>query len=264
MMYSIFAFVFGAMVGSFANVCIYRLPRDLSVVFPGSRCGHCGSPVAWYDNIPIGSYLWLFGRCRRCASSFGLQYPLVEMATALLALWTYQTHGFSFSSLYLFLFITALLIVSLIDLEFRIIPNPISIGGTWLGLALAILSSWLGLEWWVTWKEAVIGALAGGGILWGVGTLYEKITGREGIGFGDVKLLALFGAHTGITGVLTSLFYGSLLGSLVGLSLMFFQGKGSRYPIPFGPFLCLGLAIFGLFGSAAFEVPLRLLHIIGL
>ena len=246
----VFSFLFGAIVGSFANLCIYRLPRDLRITTPKSRCVDCGSAIAWYDNIPLVSYLVLRGRCRRCGKPFGVQHWLVEFFVALAGLWIYRNYGLHVSSVYLFVLTTALLIVSAIDFEHRIIPDAISLNGTWIGIFAAALASWLGWEWFVSFKGACIGASLGAGILWAVGWVYEKVTGREGIGFGDVKLLALFGANVGLIGVFAALLIGSFFGSLVGLSLMLFAGKGSRTPIPFGPYLCLGLLVYALVGQA--------------
>jgi leader peptidase (prepilin peptidase)/N-methyltransferase len=247
--FAIYAFILGTMVGSFANVCIYRMPKELSVIAPRSRCHRCGTKVAWYDNLPVVSYFWLCGRCRACGSLFGVGHVVVECMIGVIASWIYLRHGVSFQSVYVFILTTALVVVSAIDLEHRIIPDTISIYGTYVGLALSAVFTWLGLSWFVPFTGAVVGALVGAGMLWGVGVLYEHFTGREGIGFGDVKLLALFGAHTGVEGVLTSLFFGSLLGSMAGLSLMVLHGKGSRSPIPFGPFLCLGLLIYAFGGQ---------------
>lgn len=249
--FEIFAFVFGTLVGSFANLCIYRLPRALAVALPRSRCVQCGMPVAWYDNIPIVSFVILKGRCRCCGIPFGVSHLLIEVIVGIAAWWIYRNHGIGLPSFYLFALFAALLIVSAIDLDHRIIPDVISIPGIWLGAGFAALSSWLGMEWFVTFTQSILGILVGGGLLWGVGFLYEKITGREGIGFGDVKLLALFGANTGIEGVLTSLFFGSFLGSLVGLFIIVVQKKGRRTPIPFGPFLCAGLLIYAFGGDEA-------------
>ncbi len=252
----VFVFFFGAAMGSFANVCIYRLPRNASVVHPGSMCPRCGNRIAFYDNLPVLSYVLLGGRCRACGGSISLRYPLVEALVGGLAVWLFRSRGVSVTTLYVFALTTALLVASAIDLEHRIIPDAISVPGLVLGLLIAALASWFGILWWVTFRQAVIGAVLGGGLLWAVGAVYERISGREGIGFGDVKLLALFGSYGGLAGVLVALFYGSLVGSVVGIGLMWFRGKNRRYPIPFGPFLCLGFAVWALFGQRAIDFPL--------
>lgn len=252
-----YVFLIGAAVGSFANVCIYRLPSRLSVVSPRSRCTRCGIPVRFYDNIPVLSYVLLRGKCRFCSYPFGVRYWLIEILTGILTVAIYRKYGVSFQSVYFYILTVALLVASVIDLDHRIIPDVISIPGFWFGLFIAALATWLQFQWPIDLKQALLGALLGGGLLWGVGKIYEWITGREGIGFGDVKLLALFGVHSGVLGVLTSLFYASALGSMVGLLMILFLGKGRRYPIPFGPFLCAGLLIFALWGEKALTVPME-------
>jgi len=245
----IYAVLFGLTVGSFANVCIYRLPRDRSIVSPRSMCPRCGTRVRFYDNIPVLSFLILRGKCRQCGLAIPVRYLFIELLLGITAYCFYRRLGLSLQGVYFFSLTSALIIASAIDLEHRIIPNVISISGIVSGLIAAALATWLRIDWPVYLIQAFTGAVLGAGLLWLVGWLYETLTGREGIGFGDVKLLALFGAHSGVSGVLTSLFYGSLFGSLVGIALMIFQGKGSRYPIPFGPFLCLGLLVYFLDGN---------------
>ncbi len=248
LMMEIFAFLFGSVVGSFANVCIYRLPRDLEIIRQPSHCSRCGVAVAPYDNIPILSFLLLRGRCRHCGTYFGLTHFLVELGVGGTAWYFYHQFGLTFFSFYYFALTTSLIVASLIDLEHRIIPDGISIPGIFIGLGIASAFSLLGISWNVSWSESLLGVLLGGGLLWGVGVIYEHLTSREGIGFGDVKLLAFFGAHVGTAGVLGSLLFGSLLGSVVGVALLVAQRKGLRTPIPFGPYLCLGLLIYALGG----------------
>ncbi|MFH1262257.1 MAG: prepilin peptidase [Pseudomonadota bacterium] len=245
----IFVFWFGTIVGSFVNVCIFRIPRDLRITAPRSRCARCGTVVAWYDNIPIASYIILRGRCRHCGTAFGAGHLIVEVLLGLSAWWIFQIHGVGFTGLYLFSLTAALVAVSGIDLTHRIIPDEISLNGIWIGIAVAALASWLGFPWFVTWNDSLLGALVGGVLPWSAGTLYEKITDREGLGFGDVKLLAFFGANAGVYGVLVSLCVGAFLGSVVGVYLILFRGKGRRTPIPFGPFLVLGLLMYALGGG---------------
>jgi leader peptidase (prepilin peptidase) / N-methyltransferase len=246
---SAFAFIFGACVGSFANVCIHRMPNEKSIVHPRSMCSRCGTPIRFYDNIPCLSWFLLMGRCRACGQPFSFRYPFLELVYGAIALWIYRRHGFSIVGVYSFVLISALLIASVIDLEHRIIPDSISIGGIWVGLAAAGICAWIGFPWFIGWKEAAVGALSAWLFLWLTGWAYEKITGREGIGFGDVKLLSLIGAHSGVEGAFSALFYGSLSGSIVGLLMMVVFRKDRRYPIPFGPFLCLGFLLHVLKGS---------------
>ena len=182
-----------------------------------------------------------------------MQHFWIELMIGIAAWWFYRHWGVTFSSIYFFVVFTSLTIVSFIDIEFKIIPDVISISGIIIGLVVAALMSWIAHDWPVTVKQSLAGAFFGGGLLWGVAIFYEKLTGREGIGFGDVKLLAMFGANTGVSGVLTSLFFGSLLGSIFGLALILFKGKTRRTPIPFGPYLCLGLLIYGFVGESWFK-----------
>jgi len=252
------AFLFGAVIGSFANACIYRWPRELSIVSPRSMCTRCGTQVAAYDNIPVLSYLLLRGKCRNCKTPYGFQYFWVEVLVGLVAWYLAHTRGTTFGSVYLFFLVTSLLVVSLIDLEHRIIPDEISIGGTAIGIVVAAITTWLGVEWMVTFKQALLGASVGYGMLWVTGWVYEKITGREGIGLGDVKLMAFFGAHGGFLAVFSSLFYGSLIGFVIGISWIIIHKKGRRTPIPFGPFLSIGFLIYLAFGYKSVEILLEL------
>jgi len=183
---------------------------------------------------------------------------MIELLLGVTALYIYQTQGVTISSVYFFILTAALVIVSVVDVDYRIIPNAISIPGIWIGLGMAVLMNWLGFEWPVSIWGAFIGSAAGGGSLWSVAKIYEFLTKREGLGFGDVKLMALFGAHVGISGVFTSLFYGSLFGSVIGIVLMIFKGRGSRYPIPFGPFLCIGLLVYAIWGERSLSGPLEI------
>lgn len=235
---SLLAFLFGLCVGSFLNMCAYRLPRSLSLLYPRSRCARCGFVVAWYDNLPVVSCLVLFARCRRCGVGFSFAHAAVELFVGGLALWMFHAFGATFFSFYYFSLLCALLLASLIDLEFRIIPDEISLGGLALGLALAGFFQFFGISWVISFRSALLGALFGGGILWGVGKAYETLAGKEGIGLGDVKLLALMGAHVGVSGVLTIIFLSSLVGSVTGIAFVVARRAHARTPIPFGPFLC--------------------------
>ncbi len=248
------ALLWGLILGSFLNVCIHRLPRGLSVVRPGSACPACGRPISWYDNLPLVSYLLLRGRCRACGMRIPLRYPLVEAATALVSWLVYARFGMGWPYLAYFLYSAALLAVSGIDLEHRIIPDEISLSGIVAGLLLAAFTPLLGLG------EALLGVLLGGGFLMVVGLLYEKARKQEGIGGGDVKLLAMIGAFTGWKGVLFTIFVGSLCASVVGITLMIVRRRDGRLPIPFGPFLSGASFLYLLAGDRLIEAYLRLLH----
>lgn len=259
-MYSHFpllGFIFGAMVGSFANVCIYRLPLSLNIVSPGSHCGKCKTFIRWYENIPILSFLVLRGRCRHCGISIGWIHPIIEATCGLFLMISIYYYGLSLMSLYIFLMLTGILILSMIDFQHRIIPDSFSIGGMFLGLALALLCQWAGKPWPIQFKESILGVVVGGGFLWAIAWIYEKVTGREGMGFGDVKLVAFFGAHMGWQGAMTSIFLGSLLGSTIGLLLILIQKKNRRTVIPFGPFLSIGFLIYFLDALNIVHFPLE-------
>lgn len=237
-------FIFGACIGSFLNVCIYRIPAGLSIVHPGSRCPRCKKAIPFYDNIPILSYLLLLGKCRRCKTPIGIRYPFVELLGGLSALACAQVFGLTLHGLVVFAFIATLIVVTFIDLDHRIIPDRISLPGIPLFFlaALAVPT--------VTWRASAIGIVAGGGSLFAVAWIYELITGREGMGGGDIKLLAMIGAMIGWQGVLFTLFAASAIGTLTGLLAMLRSGKGLKLAIPFGPFLAAGAVLYLFCGDA--------------
>ncbi len=233
-----FIFITGLCLGSFMNVCIWRIPTSQSIVLPGSMCPSCKHPIKFYDNIPVISFLILRGRCRGCGASISVRYPLVELATGGLALGTYFKFGISLEALMVFGFICALLVATFIDIDHRIIPDVISLPAIPAGfIASFFLSS-------LSWKDSLLGILCGGGILLAVAWLYYRITGKEGMGGGDVKLLAAIGAFTGWQGVIFTVFVSSLVGSISGFILMGRSGKTMKMAIPFGPFLSLGAIIY--------------------
>jgi len=235
--------LFGAMVGSFLNVCISRLPKGESIVTPGSHCPDCGHPIKFYDNIPLISYLLLRGKCRSCKGAISAQYPLVEGVTALSSLLLFSKHGLSLSYLFYFSFIAALIVITVIDLYHQIIPDVISIPGIVVGLLGALIIPY------ITFFNSLIGILLGGGSLFLVATLYQWLFKREGMGGGDVKLLAMIGAFLGWEAVILTILLSSLVGSITGIVIMALKGKDFKYAIPFGPFLSLG-AVIALFGQS--------------
>lgn len=243
-MFYIFLFLFGLVLGSFLNVCIYRLPREESVVWPGSHCPHCGHPLSVKDNLPLVSFLLLKGACRYCSAPISKRYPLVEGITAATAVLMGWRFGLSWFFLQAFLFFCALLVISFIDLSHQIIPDVISYPGMIVGLFFSWLSGNPGF------LSALIGLLAGGGILALVAWSYAKGHRKEGMGGGDIKLLAMIGAFLGWPGVLVTLFSAALLGSLIGLALMLFWKKERTFAVPFGPFLSAGAVIHLFFGPA--------------
>ena len=233
----VFIFLLGCCVGSFLNVCIYRLPQDLSIVSPRSFCPSCRAPIRAYDNIPLVSYLLLGGKCRNCGAGISWRYPLVEALTGGVALALFLKFGFSLSFFAYFVLSAALIVISFIDLDHRIIPDLISLPGIAVGFLLALFGPL------ATVKESLIGLLAGGGSLYLVAFVYEALTKREGMGGGDVKLLAMIGAWLGWKAILFTLFFASLSGTFIGGAVMLIQREGRLYAIPFGPFLAFsGLA----------------------
>jgi leader peptidase (prepilin peptidase)/N-methyltransferase len=242
-----FAFVFGAIIGSFLNVCIWRLPRDESIVHPGSHCPQCGAPVRPVDNIPLLSYALLRGRCRQCATPISFRYPLVEILMGLLIVVLLHRFGVSPAFVAYTVFTAALVVVSFIDLDHQIIPDVISLPGIAVGLACSLLGIGPSI------LDSAAGALLGGGLLLAVAVGYHALTKREGMGGGDIKLLAMIGAFLGWRAVLVTLVLGSLSGALVGMALIVGRGAGTRVPIPFGPFLALGAICALLFGDSLIE-----------
>lgn len=232
--------IFGLIIGSFLNVVIVRLPRDQSIVSPRSRCPLCSADIAWYDNLPIISYLLLRGKCRSCGAPVSPRYPLVEAMTSALFGYAVFHFGLTIDLAAALVLLPALVAIAFIDLDHRIIPNEISIPGIPVGFILGALRASVGP------LDAGLGVLLGGGALFAVAWGYEKIRKREGMGMGDVKLLAMIGAFTGWQGVLVTLITGSFVGSAVGLALMIRKRESLQSAIPFGPFLAMG-AVFHLF-----------------
>ncbi len=237
-----FVFVVGLCVGSFLNVCICRIPESRSIISPPSSCPKCGYQIRFYDNIPIVSYLWLRGKCRRCHTRISLRYPLVELLTGLMAIALLFRFGLTVYSLIYFAFLAVLLVITFIDIDYQIIPNSLSLPGIPLFFALSLALPFISVA------ESLIGILVGGGSLLLVAWGYHLYTGREGMGMGDVKLLAMIGAMIGWQGVIMTIFVGSLAGTVVGLTVMLASGKNTRLPIPFGPFLSLGAMVYIFFG----------------
>ena len=235
----VFATGLGAILGSFLNVLILRLPREESVVFPGSKCPSCQTPIAWYDNVPVLSWLVLGGKCRSCKTGISIQYPLVELIVASLwglSVWHY---GATLTALTSAVFGTTLLGIAVTDARHYLIPDEFSLGGLVLGLLLSFRGGLDGL------LEAVIGAAVGFAVLYAVAVLGEKVFRKEAMGGGDIKMMAMVGAFVGWQGVLLTIFGGSLLGTLVFVPL---QLKQKRL-VPFGIFLAAAAAIVFVVGE---------------
>ncbi|WP_417915217.1 prepilin peptidase [Candidatus Electronema sp. JM] len=232
--YFIYSVIFGALVGSFLNVVIFRLPEEgQSVIFPASHCPKCQTKLRWFENIPVLSWLALRGKCRSCKAPISVQYPVVELAMALLSGALYRHFGPTFTAIYYFLFVAALLAIIFIDLHHQIIPDVISLPGIVIGFAGSFFNPL------VTWQQAGLGVLIGGGILYAVAAGYVLLTGKEGMGGGDIKLLAMIGAFLGWQSLLYVVFASSLSGSVIGGLSLLLQKKDSQTRIPFGPFLSL-------------------------
>lgn len=241
--FPVFAFIFGTVVGSFLNVCICRMPKNESIVSPPSHCPYCSYQIRWYDNIPLLSYLLLRGKCRGCCTHISMQYPLVELLNGVLSLFLFLRFGPTVTFAALFLFCSALVVITFIDIEHQIIPDEISLGGIVVGFALSFFIAGH------TWLNSLLGILLGGGSLLLVAYLYHWLTGKDGMGGGDIKLLAMMGAFLGWKAVPFIIFASSLVGSLVGISIMLLQKKDSKLAIPFGPYLAFGAVLYIFYGK---------------
>jgi leader peptidase (prepilin peptidase)/N-methyltransferase len=248
-----FTFLFGAVIGSFLNVCIYRLPDHESVVFPASHCRICSRVLSWYENVPLLSYLFQRGRCRTCGATFSSRYFWVELLTAFLAIAVVAHFGLTITSVGYFLFVAALVTITFIDLDHQIIPDVISLPGVVVGLVFSFFAPHLGF-----WNS-LSGALIGGGVLLTVALGYKAFTGREGMGGGDIKLLAMIGAFLGWRSVPFTLFVASCVGSVIGVILMARRNEDSQLALPFGPFLALGALTYLFFGERIISWYLGLL-----
>ena len=239
---ALYSLLIGLALGSFMNVCIYRIPLEKSIIRPSSSCPNCGKKIRFYDNIPLISYLLLLGRCRHCHHPISWRYPAVEAITGLLSLALFIRYGVSFQYLLFLLFAATLVTISFIDFDHQIIPDVLSIPGIVAGLAAAFIPGN------VTWFDSIIGIIGGGGTLFLVGLIYEKLTGKQGMGGGDVKLLAMIGAWMGWRSLPFVLLVSSLTGAIIGSVFLLAAGKGYRVKIPFGPFLSLGALFYIFFG----------------
>lgn len=227
------AFVLGLVVGSFLNVCIYRIPAGLSIVSPPSACPKCNHQIRWFENIPLISYLFLGGRCVGCHMRIALRYPLIEALTGLLFVLVLYSFGLRLATPLYFLFVSSLVVIAFIDLDHQIIPDVISLPGILIGFLCSFFIPWVG------WLDSILGILLGGGLLLSIAWLYQFIAKREGMGGGDIKLLAMIGAFLGWKAIFPVIFIASLAGSLIGIPLMLLQGADRRLALPFGPFLVL-------------------------
>ncbi len=236
-MLNVVSIIFGALIGSFLNVCIFRLPKEESIVWPGSHCPHCQKPIRFYDNIPLISYIFLKGKCRHCHHPISVQYVLVEGVAALGSLALFLKFGPSLTYFVYFAFVAALIAITIIDIHHQIIPDVISLPGIAVGLLASLMIPQ------VTFFHSLMGILFGSGSLFLVSAYYEWLRKKEGMGLGDAKLLAMIGAFLGWKAVILTILLGSFVGSIFGISIMILKGKDFKYAIPFGPFLSFGAAI---------------------
>lgn len=235
----LFAFLVGANMGSFLNVCIHRWPAQESVVRPGSRCPACRTPIAWYDNIPILSFLALRGRCRSCSTSISIQYPVIELTTALIWLAAAVRFGASVEATHSALFLTLVLGIAMTDAQEMVIPDQFSLGGAVVGLGLAVFPGGMSL------LASFSGAVTGYFLFWAVKLGAEKAFRKKALGVGDIHMMAMVGAFLGVGGALLTILLGSFLGLLIGVPMLA-RKEGLKLMgsyMPLGTFLALGAAI---------------------
>ena len=242
----VLAFLFGAAIGSFLNVCIYRLPRGASVVWPASACPGCRRNLQWYENVPLVSFLVQRGRCRGCGSRIAWQYPIVEALTGLIfaAAWWYWGPGALLLSRVLLA--CALVVLFAIDIEHQLLPNVVTLPGIAVGFLLSFVTE-------PGWFASLIGIVVGGGVLFAVAEGYYRLRHEEGLGMGDVKMLAMIGAFIGWKLTLVTLMAASFVGSIVGVGLIASGKGGMKYALPFGTFLALGAAVAATVGPSILD-----------
>lgn len=243
-----FAFIFGAAIGSFLNVCIFRLPAKISIVKPRSQCPYCQHPIRNGDNIPLISFILLRGKCRDCGGKISWRYPLVEFITAVLALLLFLKFGLTLNFLVFFIFTAVLIVITFIDLDHQIIPDVITLPGIPIFFLLAIFV----VE--IPWKEALVGLLIGGGVLFVIAFVYELLTKREGMGGGDIKLLAMIGGFLGWKSLMFVLLFSSFSGAIIGITAMIIQKQDMKYAVPFGPFLSAAAVAYLFLGDAFMQL----------
>ena len=249
--FSLIGLAYGLIVGSFANVCIARLPKKESVMFPASHCPHCNTPIAATDNIPVLSYLLLGGKCRHCKEKISPIYPAIELVTGLLTAAVFYRFGFSWECLIFAIVVPTLVIITMIDIEHQIIPDVITLPGIIFGLAAG---SYLN-----GWFDSVMGLVVGGGLFWLLAEGYFRMRGKMGMGGGDIKYIAAAGALMGWVQVLFIIFVGALTGGIFGGIGMGVKKLDFLSRIPFGPFLALATLISIFFGNTIVDWYLNLM-----
>ncbi|HEY0142154.1 MAG TPA: prepilin peptidase [Thermoanaerobaculia bacterium] len=257
------AFAFGAIVGSFLNVVIHRVPRGESIVFPASHCPHCNAAIKPYDNVPVLSFLLLRGRCRNCRGTISLRYPLIELANALFYLAIYQRTGPTPGFLAVAAVVSMTLALIYIDLEIQILPDVIDLPGMAIGLGMGALhfgALYPDLLLARTFFESMTGAIVGAGVILLIRLLYQLVRKVEGMGLGDVKMMAMLGAVLGWEPLFPLLLIASFSGALVGLALAAKSGKGLQVALPFGVFLGIAFLAVLFFGPTLWGWYLALLQ----
>jgi leader peptidase (prepilin peptidase) / N-methyltransferase len=262
------AFLFGLLVGSFLNVCILRIPAGKSIVLPASSCTKCGRAIAPYDNIPVLSWLILRGKCRNCKTKISPMYPAVELVTGLLFVACYFAFGLTVDALKWAIFSALLVVLMVTDLRERILPDVVNFFGVGVGLLFSSFTRptdgtalWIANRWFdfpppqpvLSFADAVLGAAVGSGLLWLVAEGYFRLRGREGMGLGDVKMMAAVGVFLGLKRTLMTILAGSLLGSVIGILLISLSKKDRNYELPFGTFLGAGALLVLFFGTPVLQ-----------
>jgi leader peptidase (prepilin peptidase) / N-methyltransferase len=285
-----FIFVFGLVIGSFLNVCILRIPEDISIVAPGSRCPRCETPIKWYDNVPVLGWLWLRGKCRTCGLAISPMYPLVELTTGLLFVACYLEFGITQTAVKWLFFTCLIIVLTITDLRVRMLPDLVNWPGFTAGVFFSAVvpphdgtAFWLHMTvlhrtprlWVAGLLDSLLGAAFGSFLLWAVAAIYKRVRGREGMGMGDVKMMAMVGAFLGVHGAFLTILLGTLLGSVVGITIIVGlylagwhrklaerasrRGLGSasslrwtiasQYQLPLGTFLGIAALLVVYFGS---------------
>jgi leader peptidase (prepilin peptidase)/N-methyltransferase len=241
----LYAFVVGALIGSFLNVCIARWPAEQSVIRPRSRCPTCGAPIRWYDNVPVLAWIWLRGACRNCGAPISVQYPIIELATALIWLGATIRFGPTFAALHSAILLTLLLGIAMTDAREMVIPDQFTLGGVVMGLLLALAPDGIGIV------PALIGGAVAYALFWAVKLVAEKLLRKPALGVGDIHMMAMVGAFLGLGGALLTIFLGSVLGLVIGVPAAWLRGRLTALStyLPLGVFLAMGAAVAHLWGE---------------
>jgi len=256
---SIYLFAVGLVLGSFLNVCILRLPLGRSVVHPRSACPVCRTPIRWYQNLPVASWIALRGRCAGCSARISWRYPFIELLSGAIVLAFWRAFGASAAFAIASLFALALVALFYTDLDHQLLPDSITLTGLAAGLALAWFNPFLSGAGWARVWAALSGAALGSGVLWGIGALYGRLRGVEAMGMGDVKMMGMIGAFTGPFGVLFTIFAASAVGAVVGILLIPLKGRSLQDALPFGCFLAPASMAALLVGRQVGEAYTRML-----